>query len=345
MDPTPILQGLQITMENLASAISNQELGHIANGIKSFDGEPQHFKEWMRSLEKYISLYSLNDSNCIKMAFISSKGAVSDFIFRWQNDLSITEQNWEKLKTALSNHFAQVTDAEHAHLLLRQIKQRAHETVTMYSERLYNIARDAYANTNATSKESKAIIEKQLISYFIDGLVNDSIKMKIMRENPSTVDQALKIAIGEQNLRKRFALRNSKSFNENRVEREGRIEIPMEVDHSRSQRCTICQKMGHKSFQCRKRQVNSTQEIRCYSCGKVGHKKYNCRSFPSFDAQEKRETNNFLYKPQYNERRQYSKPERGQYFDKARKHNFHQQNESGQLSSNGRYQVKRNHLN
>ena len=51
------------------------------------------------------------------------------------------------------------------------------------------------------------IVQQQLINAFIDGLAYDYLKMKVMRENPQTLEGAVGIAMKEQNLRKRFNLR------------------------------------------------------------------------------------------------------------------------------------------
>ena len=52
-------------------------------------------------------------------------------------------------------------------------------------------------------------MEKQMVAYFVDGLFQDSIKIKLLRNNPDTVIEALRIAVDEQNLRKHFALRSN----------------------------------------------------------------------------------------------------------------------------------------
>lgn len=73
------------------------------------------------------------------------------------------------LKQALTTHLAAVTDAEHAQALLRKIEQKPTESVTVYSERLYKIARDAYSTVNMASEDAKAVIQSQMITSFTDG--------------------------------------------------------------------------------------------------------------------------------------------------------------------------------
>ena len=55
------------------------------------------------------------------------------------------------------------------------------------------------------------IYRHQLVGFFIDGLKHDYMKLKVMRHNPRNLEAALDIAIEEQNLRKRFELRNKNS--------------------------------------------------------------------------------------------------------------------------------------
>ena len=50
-----------------------------------------------------------------------------------------------------------------------------------------------------------AAIERQLV-FFVDGLAHDYLKMKVMRENPATLQAGVASAMNEQNLRNRFNL-------------------------------------------------------------------------------------------------------------------------------------------
>ena len=53
-------------------------------------------------------------------------------------------------------------------------------------------------------------MERQLIDTFLDGLVNnDQLKMKILRDNPDTLQGAISVANKEQNLRAHVNLSGS----------------------------------------------------------------------------------------------------------------------------------------
>lgn len=153
----------------------------------------------------------------------------------------------------------------------------------MYAEKLIALGDDAFLGQPADVKD------RQLVGYFIDGLYHDYMKMKVMRENPVTLQLAVDIATREQNLRKRFNFRN------------GVTKVPvsqvsgeesMEVDHFRKRpRCYNCGKRGHLAKVCSSRkQVHAVQErdfvaktsqkqsrnVQCWSCGSLGHISRNC---------------------------------------------------------------------
>ena len=147
-------------------------------------------------------------------------------------------------------------------------------------------------------QSAKSTIDVQLIGFFTDGLLDQNIKYKVMRQNPPTMAQAVEIALFEQNFKTRFALRTGQEYSYSSTVRH---ETPMEIDHSKSRKCYGCGKYGHISKDCRSKhkhpQVNainqtptSTNEpqptnpdnarffpdVQCYYCKDMGHYKSDC---------------------------------------------------------------------
>ena len=105
-------------------------------------------------------------------------------------------------------------------------------------------------------------MEKQLIDIFVDGLTNDQLKMKILREKPDTLQGAMATCTKEQNLRTKVQMSHHGSNS---------THTPMEFDHYRGQRY----KFGDTY-----KKVNSTSNrpIKYWNCGQIGHISRNCRA-------------------------------------------------------------------
>ena len=97
------------------------------------------------------------------------------------------------MKTELSTRFSEITDAQHAFMLLRKVHQKPGETVQVYAERLLALAADAFDNQQGQP------VQRQLVDIFVDGLKEDQLKLKVFRENPNTLDAAITTATNEQN--------------------------------------------------------------------------------------------------------------------------------------------------
>ena len=82
--------------------------------------------------------------------------------------------------------------------MLCKARQVKHESVQVYAERLCDLVNDAF------TKVDKAVVESQLVGFFIDGLYHDFLCMKVMRENPKTFQAAVQSALAEQICKRDF---------------------------------------------------------------------------------------------------------------------------------------------
>ncbi|MES9879658.1 MAG: hypothetical protein ABW185_02110 [Sedimenticola sp.] len=277
-------KGMGSQIQGLSSTVGAQG---VAKVIPSFDGDSKCFKSWVKEIEKYSQLVGLDNKGPIMIAYQSSKGPVSDYLKRYLAENP--NNDWTAVKADLTSRFADIVDPQHALLLLRRVKQKPSESVQVYAERLVAVGEDAFEG------QARDAVDRQLIGYFIDGLYQDNLKMRIMRDNPTTMQQAITVATNEQNLRKRFNLRTGRDMGTNiddGVQQREMGHQPMEIDHFRRQdlRCSYCNKRGHQIRDCRARkrgnQVNaanirrvnprSTSQVRCFECGNQGHYAREC---------------------------------------------------------------------
>jgi hypothetical protein len=158
--------------------------------------------------------------------------------------------------------FGETTDHRQAFFILRNRRQKSDETIQAFSDELFTLSRKAYQHLRG----HEAFIETELIEIFIDGLRSPELQLKLLRESPRTLMDAVKIALAENDVLKRWELRKGRASSEthyefNRPNRrmnkpppviDKRMPEPMEVDHYRSQpRCYSCGKFGHLARHCR----------------------------------------------------------------------------------------------
>ena len=177
-DVATLSQHIAAQLAGLSTVVGAQEISQI---VHPFEGVSKISKDWVNSIEKYASLTGLTDDRVKIVAYQSSQGAVSDFIQRYLYDnVGI---DWGQLKTELTSRFAEISDPHNAFVLLRKNKQKPEENVQLYAENLLSLAEEAFTGQNA----GVAAIERQLVGFFVDGLVHDNLKMRVMRGKSSNV--------------------------------------------------------------------------------------------------------------------------------------------------------------
>ena len=273
-----ISQG-QLTQLNTISHLLGSQAAQ--SSLIKFNGDPKKFQDWVRSIEKYALLVNNStDDNLKSVALQTAEGPVSDFLVR--SFKSGVRRTWDDILKELKARFGEIVDSQHGLQVLRTTRQKGVETVQIYAERLLGVAEQAWPGEPL----SQPLIQQQLIDVFIDGLLDSAIARKVLREAPDTLGRAVHIAVNEQNLTKKFTLRNcAPPSSQPRVKRERPqsrdSEEPMEVDAFLG-RCYKCNRVGHRASQCRTKKVHAviipTQGLSCYKCGQQGHGLATCRN-------------------------------------------------------------------
>jgi len=270
-----IQQGQLARLGTITNLLGTQS---ARSAIEKYSGEPHKFLSWIRSLEKYSLVVGTDKETLKGFALQSSEGPVSDFLVRYLNaHAGSSECTWDVVYGELKARFGEIIDTQHAMQILRSSKQRSGETVQVYAERLLRLAEQAWPEMDLT----QALIERQIIDSFTDGLTDNAVARKVLREGPTAFAVAVRIAIQEQNLTRKFELRNRGTpkykqpprFREKEQKRdEVRHEEPMEIDNFHG-KCYKCGKKGHRAVGCRSRKLYevTTSRLVCYKCGQPGH--------------------------------------------------------------------------
>ena len=106
--------------------------------------------------------------------------------------------------------FGETTDHRQAFFILRNRRQKSDETIQAFSDELYTLSRKAHPNLRG----HEAFIETELIEIFIDGLRSPELQLKLLRESPRTLMDAVKIALAENDVLKRWELRKGRASSE-----------------------------------------------------------------------------------------------------------------------------------
>ncbi len=191
--------------------------------IKCFHGESKGFKQWLKNVEKQGTLLGRTNEGISLLAFQSSTGPVSDFLYRHfklhKDRGDVVE--WNALKDELRGRFGEVPDKHVAMQALRKAYQHKGENVQIFAERLIELGEDAFPREDLLLNH----IARQMVEIFTDGLRDNAVARKVLRESPEDFHRAVAVATGEQNILRRFSMRD----------RQVRIETPMEVDLVKSE--------------------------------------------------------------------------------------------------------------
>jgi hypothetical protein len=155
----------------------------------------------------------LRNSQRFKTSF-SARAILTASIKVRGDSLNNPRDSWEEIKEQLIARFGETTDHRQSFFILRNRRQKSDETIQAFSDELFTLSRKAYPNLRG----HEAFIETELIEIFIDGLRSPELQLKLLRESPRTLMDAVKIALAENDVLKRWELRKGRASSEKEIQ-------------------------------------------------------------------------------------------------------------------------------
>ena len=195
----------------------------ISNKIRSFDGlSAKRLSDFCMDIDRATLTVGEGGEIVRSLVLQNVTSHAGTFVYRFI--LENKDATWPQIKTAIKQRFSDLADTTLLGKYMRNIKQKKEESVQCFGERLERLSEEAYPDTDRTSD----FFQMNLVQIFTDGLYNDGIARRIIRDGPHTLIRAISVASTEQTCIRSFNLRPSAS---------ARTEVPMEVDalHQRFQ--------------------------------------------------------------------------------------------------------------
>ena len=197
----------RLTMEMRAQSAPDKLTNFAGDGNKTFIA-------WSRAMERASVMLQADDDRMRVLTLQTLSGQAAEYAARVIKDSP--EITWSDLKDKLRVRYSDTADMLYARQSLKQTKQQKRESVQNFYDRLLALAEESYTNADLQS----TIVQQQLVDLFTDGLTNDKIAKKLIKQNPEKLPAALEIAKKEQQYMRTLEFRR----------RDVTTHKPMEID-------------------------------------------------------------------------------------------------------------------
>lgn len=266
-------------------------LSILTKFVRSYDGNRETLAAFLTNCDNAISLAAPDQQNILCKYIISQLEGKAQLACSLKNF-----NNWDELKSYLKSTFGEKKHSSHLLLDLQNCKQGQSESVTQYSIRLEACLTRLQADIQNSCTDRNLLLgkitamEELALSLFQLGL-NPNISNIVRCRNPSTLNEAISLAVEEEKIFKLVKITQPKhptkfcslckktnhSFSEcfkkkHDFTQRSSFHIPpanpqysAETSQSSSKdsnfvkTCAYCKHKGHLISECRKRQYNNNQ--------------------------------------------------------------------------------------
>ena len=201
--------GLQIK-EAIADLGNELNISHDLGAIPYFNGNPNDVDRFVKAIEAAPRITSDGDSTGIdalkvRMAHARTTGLAKTCLSGYISQTRSADISWTAVKERLYANFGKPRDARISLERLRKFRQTNEMSVAVFAMLIRNEIPHAFPNSNP----SDALVEREVSSIFVKGLLNKRIKAKLIAADHATLKENLDLAVKESKTQARIAAFNA----------------------------------------------------------------------------------------------------------------------------------------
>ena len=198
----------QVLNESFLELRRDLRVQGLISQVRTFSGEGhKNFRSWIKDMKR-VRVTMGADEEQTRLVALSTQEFLTREI---QEEPNLA---WDEINVKMTARFSDLADTQYALQALKRIKQKEGENIQAFQERMLELAEEAFPPNEIRQQ----IIQRQLVDIFIDGVRDNHVAKRLIRNSPATLQAAARVAAEEQVTTRQYALR--------------RREEPMEVDYA-----------------------------------------------------------------------------------------------------------------
>ena len=261
----------------------------VLKNIRECDGtSSKKFKQWLRDVERAGEVMNADGERLKSFALQTLKGPAAEYCSRVMRLNPALD--WNGVKASLCEQYSDTSDAYVAKCKLKGLTQTPSESIRNFTERIFSLADEAFVGENL----NHPLIQTMLVDILIEGVLNDAVSRKLIRDRPGNLQEALRLAVREQTDQKSFDVRRGikrheeamevNAVNQNKIDSLAtavldlgeRLASVLAISSGKNYPKPQQKQEGRKGPFVKFKWTSDGKPI-CHYCNKIGHKQTECR--------------------------------------------------------------------
>ena len=165
----------------------------LISQVRTFSGEGhKNFRSWIKDMKRVRVTMGADEERTHLVALSTLRGQASEFLTREiQEEPNLA---WDEINAKMTARFSDLADTQYALQALKRIKQKEGEKIQAFQEQMLELAEEAFP----PNEIGHQIIQQQLVDIFIDGVRDNHVAKRLIRNSPATLQAAAHVAAEEQ---------------------------------------------------------------------------------------------------------------------------------------------------